>query len=155
MAFVLSSPAFRDGQAIPLRHTCEGEDLSPPLEWSGAPPGSQSFVLIIEDPDAPSGIFRHWGLFNVAATRDRLPEGVGTARDQGAGDQGVNDFGARHYNGPCPPKGHGRHHYHFRLAALNTARLEMPAKAKVADIWEAAKPHIIAQADLVGTFERR
>jgi Raf kinase inhibitor-like YbhB/YbcL family protein len=157
MAFKLESPAFADQQAIPAKYTGDGEDLSPPLEWSDPPRGTKSFILIVEDPDAPSGIFRHWGLYNITARRKGLPEGIGAGAKMEDLGMGVNDFGKPHYNGPAPPKGHGTHHYHFKLAALDVETLtqapQAPA-ARVADIWKAAQRHVIGQAELVGTYAR-
>jgi hypothetical protein len=154
MGFVLSSPAFADGQTIPAKYTCDGENVSPPLQWSGAPAATQSFVLIVEDPDAPSGVFRHWAVYNIPPERTELPEGIGQSAPAGPLPQGVNDFGHSRYDGPCPPPGHGTHHYHFRLAALDVPRLVLPPSAKVAEIWRAATPHILATAELVGTYAR-
>lgn len=154
MAFVLSSPAFTQGQVIPKKYTCDGENVSPPLQWSGAPAGTRSFVLIVEDPDAPSGVFRHWAVYNLPPERTALPEGAGADAPPGGLSQGVNDFGHARYDGPCPPPGHGTHHYHFRLAALDTPRLALRPNARVAEIWRAAEPHILAEAELVGTYAR-
>jgi Raf kinase inhibitor-like YbhB/YbcL family protein len=151
MAFVLSSPAFGAGQAIPVKYTCDGENVSPPLQWSGPPAGTQSYVLIVEDPDAPSGMFRHWAVYNLASDRTGFPENAGRSERL---NEGINDFGHARYDGPCPPPGHGTHHYHFHLAALDTPRLTLSPKAKVAEIWRAAQPHALAQADLVGTYRR-
>jgi len=146
MAFSLKSPAFRSGQAIPRKYTGDGEDVSPPLTWSDVPAGAKSLVLIVEDPDAPSGTFRHWGLYDLSGTH--LPEGVS------GGATVTNDFGERGYRGPAPPQGHGLHHYHFRLLALNVDRLAVPAHAKVADLRKAAKGHILGEAELIGTYSR-
>ena len=154
MAFVLKSPAFANGQAIPAQYTCDGENVSPPLQWSGAPAGTQSFVLLVEDPDAPSGVFRHWAVYNIPPERTALPEGPGQDARAVQLSQGINDFGHARYDGPCPPRGHGTHHYHFRLAALDTPRLALPPKATVAEIWRAAEPHILAEAELVRTYAR-
>jgi Raf kinase inhibitor-like YbhB/YbcL family protein len=154
MAFLLKSLAFTDGQAIPAKYTCDGENVSPPLQWPGAPAGTQSFILIVEDPNAPSGVFRHWAVYDIPADRTALPEGAGQGTRVVQLSQGVNDFGHAGYDGPCPPSGHGTHHYHFRLAALDTPRLVLPPKAKVAEIWRAAEPHILAEAELVGTYAR-
>jgi hypothetical protein len=154
MAFTLSSPAFSNGQAIPAKYTCDGENLSPPLRWSGAPNETRGFVLIVEDPDAPSGMFRHWAVYDLPADVTALPEGIGSPGSAETLDQGVNDFGHANYDGPCPPRGHGTHHYHFRLAALDTSRLVVSPGAKVADIWRAGEPHILAQTELVGTYAR-
>jgi Raf kinase inhibitor-like YbhB/YbcL family protein len=152
MAFVLRSPAFAEGQAIPKKYTCDGDNISPPLEWSGAPAGTQSFVLVIEDPDAPSGVFRHWAVYNIPPQQTSLPEGVSEGARTGELSQGVNDYGHHRYDGPCPPPGHGTHHYHFRMAALDTPRLNVSPNAKVAEIWRAAQPHSLAIAELVGTY---
>jgi Raf kinase inhibitor-like YbhB/YbcL family protein len=157
MAFELKSPAFADQQAIPAKYTGDGEDLSPPLEWSDPPRGTKSYILIVEDPDAPAGTFRHWGVYNIMAKRTRLPEGVGVGAKMEDLGIGVNDFDKARYNGPAPPKGHGAHHYHFKLAALDVERLTQPpqaAAARVADIWKAAQGHIIGEAALVGTYGR-
>jgi hypothetical protein len=153
MAFSLTSPASSNDLAIPAKYTCDGENLSPPLQWSGAPNETRGFVLIVEDPDAPSGMFRHWAVYDLPANVTALPEGIGGRGSGETLNQGVNDFGHTNYDGPCPPRDHGPHHYHFRLAALDTPRLVSPG-AKVADIWRAAEPHILAQTELVGTYAR-
>jgi Raf kinase inhibitor-like YbhB/YbcL family protein len=139
MAFVLSSPDFSDGQMIPAKYTCDGENLSPPLQWSGALAATRSFVLIIEDPDAPSGVFRHWPVYNLPPEVAALPEGIGGQASAEELHQGVNDFGHAGYDGPCPPRGHGTHHYHFRLAALDTSNLTVSPAAKVADVWRSRR----------------
>ncbi len=154
MPFELKSPAFSNEQRIPVKYTGDGENLSPPLEWSDPPPGTKSFALVVEDPDAPSGIFRHWGLYNIMAERRTLPEGVGHSLKMEDLGMGVNDFGEPRYGGPAPPKGHGTHHYHFKLAALDVEALTKKPKAKVEDIWNMAQKHIIDQAELVGTYAR-
>ncbi len=154
MAFELRSQAFGQDQPIPRKYTLDGENLSPPLQWSGAPSGTKSFALVVEDPDAPAGTFRHWGLYNIMADRNLLPEGVGHGAKAETYGVGVNDFGHSRYDGPRPPKGHGVHHYHFRLAALDVETLTPSPKARVADIWQAARRHMLAEAELVGTYER-
>ena len=128
--------------------------LSPPLQWSGAPNETRGFVLIVEDPDAPSGMFRHWAVYDLPGNVTALPEGIGSQGSAETLNQGVNDFGHAYYDRPCPPRGHGTHHYHFRLAALDTFRLVVSPGAKVAEIWRAAEPHILAQTELVGTYAR-
>ena len=153
MPLTITSPAFKHGEVIPTRHTRDGDNLSPPLEWRDAPPETKSFVLIVEDPDAPSGTFRHWALYNIPAGITGLQEGVSGQGPSGAGE-GVNGFRNTRYDGPQPPKGHGPHHYHFRLAALDAERLDMPASAKAEDIWAKAQPHIIAEAEMIGVYER-
>jgi len=153
MPLTITSPAFKHGEVIPTQHTRDGDNLSPPLEWRDAPPETKSFVLIVEDPDAPSGTFRHWAMYNIPAGETGLPEGASAQGLRGAGE-GVNGFRNARYEGPQPPKGHGPHHYHFRLAALDAQRLDMPASAKAEDIWAKAQPHIIAEAEMVGVYER-
>lgn len=145
----LTSDAFRSGQPIPAQYTCEGGNQKPLLHWGEPPAGTKSFALVIDDPDAPGGTFRHWGVFNVPASARALggKETVGT--------EVVNDFGKPGYGGPCPPRGHGPHHYHFRLFALDVPQLEVPAGAKVADIEQAAEKHALAEGELIGTYERK
>ncbi|EIM30159.1 YbhB/YbcL family Raf kinase inhibitor-like protein [Microvirga lotononidis] len=153
MSLTITSPAFRDGEVIPIRHTRDGENLSPPLAWRDAPPETRSYVLIVEDPDAPSGTFRHWVLYNIPAGETGLPEGTSAQVLRGAGEC-VNGFGKTRYDGPQPPKGHGPHHYHFRLAALDAPRLDIPASTRAEDVWAKVQPHIIAEAEVVGVYER-
>src|SRR5690606_24666805 len=111
MAFAMNSPAFADGDEIPRKYTRDGDNVPPPLEWRGAPAGTRSYALIVEDPDAPTGTFRHWGIYNIVAGRNRLPEGAGAGTESLG--HGINDFGHARYDGPEPPEGHGVHHYHF------------------------------------------
>src|SRR3954471_19638378 len=119
MSLSISSPAFAENQHIPIQYSRDAGNLSPPVEWQGAPRGTRSFALIVEDPDAPRGTFRHWAAYDIPGDTRRLAEGVGS-RDQGAAMQmGTNDFGNTQYDGPQPPPGHGLHHYHFRLFALD------------------------------------
>lgn len=153
MSFSLESPAFHNGGTIPRKYARRGDNLSPPLVWQGAPAGTKSFALIIEDPDAPSGTFRHWAVYDIPGDRTQLPEGAGNGASKLK--QGVNDFGDASYDGPQPPAGHGVHHYHFRLAALDVETLPIAVGEDVARIWAKARPHILAEADLVGTFETR
>lgn len=153
MAFVLESPAFRNGEQIPRKYARDGENVSPPLVWQGAPPQTKSFALIVEDPDAPSGSFHHWAALDIPPELSQLREGV-EGRAEGL-KQGVNDFGDARYDGPQPPRGHGVHHYHFRLMALNVERLGAPEKASVREIWAKARPHALEEAELIGTFERK
>lgn len=150
MTFHLESNAFGPGQIIPRKHIRDGDNLSPPLKWSGAPRETKSYLLIVEDPDAPGGTFHHWGLFDIDRSCDHLDE----AAARGAG-QGVNDFGNVHYDGPQPPKGHGTHHYHFKLAALDIASLGLGDGSNITRIWDRARHHIIDQAELVGVYEAR
>ena len=145
----LTSEAFKDGQPIPAQYTCDGAEQTPLLHWGEPPPATKSFALVIDDPDAPSGTFRHWGVFDIPASTRSVGGG------QRIGNEVANDFGKPGYGGPCPPKGHGPHHYHFKLFALNVDRLDIGSGAKVADVENAAAKHAIAQGELVGTYERR
>ncbi|MDE2471554.1 MAG: YbhB/YbcL family Raf kinase inhibitor-like protein [Bradyrhizobium sp.] len=154
MTFSLTSPAFRNGDQIPAKYTGDGENVSPPLAWSDAPAGTKSFALVVEDPDAPSGTFHHWGLYNIMGERSILPEAVGHGAKTEKLGKGVNDFGEPRYGGPAPPKGHGTHHYHFKLAALDVEELSRVPKMSIDDIWKAAEKHMLAQAELVGTYSR-
>jgi Raf kinase inhibitor-like YbhB/YbcL family protein len=147
--FALTSEAFTDGQTIPTQFTCDGADESPPLAWGDPPDGTRSFALIVDDPDAPSGTFRHWGIFDIPATARSFAAGQG-----GAFPQAVNDFGKPHYGGPCPPKGHGVHRYRFKLLALAVDRLDVGASPKVAEVEAKAEQHVLARAELTGTYER-
>jgi Raf kinase inhibitor-like YbhB/YbcL family protein len=153
MSLTLSSPAFSDGGPIPKKYSREGENLMPPLQWTGAPEGVKSYALIVEDPDAPSGLFRHAAIYNVPPERNELAQSADTDVNSGL-RFGRNDFGGEAYDGPEPPVGHGTHHYHFRLAALDVPKLDVPAGASAEDVWKEARPHMIEEADLVGTYER-
>lgn len=149
----LQSSAFKDGQAIPRRFTCEGDNISPPLSWSEPPPGTQSLALVCYDPDAPHGTFHHWAVFDLPADLRKLNENYSTAGIAGA-REAVSDFGKPGYGGPCPPKGHGVHHYHFELFALKVAKLDLPAGASVADVRKAAAGRALARDELIGTYQR-
>jgi len=154
MALKLSSPAFAHNGAIPIDNTCDGKDLSPPLSWSGRPVGTQSFVLIVDDPDAPDPAapkmtWVHWLLYNLPADLGQLPEGPGDL--PGGTMEGLNDWKRTGYGGPCPPK--GRHRYFFKLYALDCrlSDLHRPTKAK---LEAAMSGHILAEATLIGTYQR-
>jgi Raf kinase inhibitor-like YbhB/YbcL family protein len=152
-AMKLTSPAFGDGQPIPGKHTCDGADVSPPLNWSEAPPGTRSFALICDDPDAPVGTWVHWVIYNLAPTTAELPEMVApTEQLPGGAKQGLNDFRRVGYGGPCPPPGRP-HRYFFKLYALDTA-LALRSRATKADLVRAMDGHILAEAQLMGTFRR-
>lgn len=154
MAFELKSTAISWREPIPQRYTGDGANVSPPLEWSDPPPETRSLALIVEDPDAPGGMFRHWGLYNIEAGERRLPEGAGDARRDKRLPATVNDFGEKGYGGPRPPRGHGPHHYHFKLVALDVDKLDLGPSAHVNDIWKAARGHIVGQTELVATYAR-
>jgi Raf kinase inhibitor-like YbhB/YbcL family protein len=145
----LTSDAFQEAAPIPAQYTCEGADQTPTLHWSEAPAATRSFALVLDDPDAPSGTFRHWGVFDIPASTRSIGGG------QRIGTEVMNDFGKLGYGGPCPPKGHGPHHYHFKLFALDTEKLDLPTSAKVADVENAARKHAIAEGEIVGTYERK
>jgi len=145
----MNSNAFKNGQPIPADYTCDGADKIPVLRWGAPPPETKSFALVIDDPDAPSGTFRHWGVYDIPASARAIGGG------QRVGTEVSNDFGKAGYGGPCPPKGHGPHHYHFKLFALNVDRLDVGSAAKAADVEMAAQRHAIAQGELVGIYERR
>lgn len=146
--FPLSSGDLADGQPVPVAFTCDGTDRSPAFNWDDPPEGTKSFALVVDDPDAPNGLFRHWGSYDIPATTRSISSG------QALGKQAINDFGNSGYGGPCPPKGHGPHHYHFKLYALDTDTLDLPADPKVADVEKAAKAHALAVGELVATYER-
>ncbi len=154
MAFDLTSSAFKAGQSIPIQFTCDGQQVSPPLVWSGAPPQTATFALIAHDPDAPRGTFTHWVLFNIPGDVDHLDEQVPPVPvlDNGA-VQGRNDFGGVGYGAPCPPMG-APHRYRFTLYALDT-RLPLPDGASRQQVPDAMRGHILALAQLVGTYQRR
>jgi Raf kinase inhibitor-like YbhB/YbcL family protein len=149
----LHSPASAPGARIPRRHTCHGEYLSPPVSWSGAPQAA-SLVLLCEDPDAPSGTFHHWALYDLPAETTDLAEGQPAKARVGAIRQAVKDFGRPGYGGPCPPRGHGTHHYHVRLLALDVPSLGLADTARCRDVARAARLHVLAEATLAGTCAR-
>jgi Raf kinase inhibitor-like YbhB/YbcL family protein len=145
----LTSTAFQEGQPIPVQYTCDGADQSPPLAWSEPAPGTKSFALIVDDPDAPSGLFRHWGAYDIGPATRAIAAG------QSVGKQAINDGGQPGYKGPCPPKGNGPHHYHFKLYALDVGTLDVPADSKIEDVESAAQRHAIGRGELIGTYERK
>jgi Raf kinase inhibitor-like YbhB/YbcL family protein len=149
---LLRSSSFADGQRIPTRHTCDGEDKSPPLEWSDVPKGTRSFVVLCDDPDAPRGTWHHWTAFDIPAGRTGLPEGIRPS--QSGMKQGTNDFGQSGYRGPCPPRGHGPHRYRFRILALSVGRLAVPNSPSFTDVEREAGKYLIAEASLTGIYER-
>ncbi len=150
MPFSLQSPAFQEGADIPRQYTCEGADVSPALSWSEAPPKTQSFALIVNDPDAPVGTWVHWVAWNIPASARQLPENA--AKSASAGTQGTNDFKKTGYGGPCPPPGKP-HRYFFKLYALDSM-LDLKPGATKKDVEQAMKGHILAQAQLMGKYQR-
>ena len=150
----LRSPAFIDRQVIPTRYTCDGADLSPPLEWANPPEGVQSFAVLCEDPDAPTGLWRHWAAYDIPADRRSLAQGAAGQAAALGFRQGVNDFHQAGYGGPCPPPEHGVHRYHFRLLALSVAKLPLGANRSCREVEAAARRHVLADATLTGVYER-
>ncbi len=150
MAIEVSSPAFEPGGPIPRKHTGEGQDVSPALNWSGLPEGTREIALICDDPDAPRPEpWVHWVVYKIPADRTGLSEGgaQGTL-------EGRNDFGWTGYGGPMPPKGHGVHHYHFKVYALDID-LEAAAGLTKDQLLEAMEGHVLEAGELIGTYERR
>src|SRR5438093_3031834 len=154
MAFELESSAFKAGETIPRKHTCDGQDLSPPLAWTDPPPGTKSLALVCDDPDAPGGTWVHWVLYGVPASATSLPEGVppALARDDGS-RQGTNDFRRAGYGGPCPPRG-APHRYFFKLYALDIVPALAPGASKPA-LLKAIEGHTLGQAELMGRYARQ
>lgn len=156
MTFTIDSPAFAHHGAIPKRYTCEGADTSPPLHWSGAPPATLSFALIVDDPDAPDPkapqiTWVHWVLYNIPANTNALADGAAKKGLPAGMQQGLNDWKRTDYGGPCPPI--GRHRYFHKLYALESMLpdLEHPTKAK---LLNAMKGHVLGEAQLVGTYQK-
>jgi len=154
MTFRLSSPEFAADARIPKRFTCEGDDVSPPLQWQEAPPETRSFALLCDDPDAPAGTWHHWALFDMPPDVTRLAAAYPTDPRVGDTRQALNDFQRSGYGGPCPPRGHGTHHYRFRLLALSVAKLDLPKTARCPDVEAAARSHVVSETVLTGTYSR-
>lgn len=159
MALTLESKVFRDGGEIPSKYTCEGEDISPPLEWHGVPEKARSLVLIVDDPDAPDPkspkmTWVHWVLYNIPASASGLPEGATSADLPAGAEEGLNDWKRSGYGGPCPPV--GRHRYFHKLYALDTVLrgLNNSTRPTKAQLESAMKGHIIAQSVLIGTYQK-
>lgn len=151
-ALALTSPAFVAGEAIPTTYTCDGEDISPPLQWDAPPAGTQSFVLIMDDPDAPAGTWVHWVLFNIPAEARGLDGGIPSEPALADGARhGNNSWRRPGYGGPCPPS--GTHRYYFRLYAVDMS-LDLAPGATKADVLAAIEGHILAQGELIGTYSR-
>jgi len=151
--FAIHTAAFTHGSEIPARYTCSGADISPALIWDGAPQGTQSFALITDDPDAPSGTFTHWVMYDVPAQSKGLAQDVPKHERLDDGTlQGRNSFDHIGYSGPCPPPGKP-HRYYFKLYALD-AKISLPPGAARQQVEAAIKGHVLAQAELMGTFKR-
>ncbi len=157
MPLVLTSPAFTDQGSIPAPYTCQGKDVSPPLRWSGVPDGTKSLALIVDDPDAPDPAapkrtYVHWVLYDLPPSATGLEEAVAKAALPGGTREGTNDWGRTGYGGPCPPI--GRHRYFHKLYALDTVLGHLGA-ARKAEVEAAMKGHVLAQAQLVGTYQKK
>jgi hypothetical protein len=149
----VTSTAFRDGGPIPRNHTCDGEDVSPPLAWSGVPAGAKSLALICDDPDAPMGTWVHWVLYDLPPDCTSLPEGVPRKEKlKNGARQGRNDFRKIGYNGPCPPG--GTHRYFFKICALDAVLNLVPGLTK-AELLKAMEGHLLAEGRLMGTYKRK
>lgn len=152
MTFQLVSEAFKEGEPIPVRYTCDGDDVSPALAWGDAPQGTQSLALIMDDPDAPVGTWDHWVLFNLPPAQTELGEAVTPDSERSDGSRhGSNSWGRLGYGGPCPPS--GTHRYFFRLYALDVV-LELEAGATKEQFLAAAESHILQQTELMGVYAR-
>ena len=156
-AFSLTSSAFAAGQSIPSVHTCEGDDVSPPLAWTAPPPGTRSLALIVDDPDAPDPaaprmVFAHWVLYGLPPVSGALAQGVPASALPAGTRQGTNDFRRTGYGGPCPPI--GRHRYFFKLFALDVVLPDLGAATK-AELERAMQGHVLATAELIGTYQKR
>jgi hypothetical protein len=147
----LTSPKFKANQPLPKKYTCDGEGINPPLNIIRTPPKTKSLALLVEDPDAPNGIFTHWILWQIRYELAQIEEG---AIPTGA-KEGQNDFGKIGYGAPCPPTGHGPHRYMFKLYALDTDDLSIPISPNREDFLQAVETHVIEQAKLIGTYERQ
>lgn len=148
----LESTEFKAGETLPKSATCDGEGKSPVLHWAAPTSGdaAKSFALIVDDPDAPSGTFTHWVLFNIPGGTSVLQHGVGDI-----GVAGRNDFNKNGYGAPCPPQGHGTHRYFFRLYALDVDKLGPGVGATRTKVEDAMRGHIVGRAELIGTYERK
>jgi Raf kinase inhibitor-like YbhB/YbcL family protein len=152
MSLTLEVASFPHEGQIPKKFTCEGENLSPAIHWAGVPSSTRSLALILDDPDAPAGVWTHWLLWDIPARVSSLPEGY---HPRSPVHTGTNDFGKPGYGGPCPPKGHGPHRYFLRLYALGVEALDVSDRARRAELERALRPHILATVEYFGTFERK
>ena len=143
----ITSSAFQEGGNIPSKFSCDGADTSPPLQIADVPSRAKSLVLIVDDPDAPSGLFTHWTAWNISPQTSTIAEG-----SPSKGVQGTNDFGKSGYGGPCPPS--GTHRYYFKIFALDR-ELDLPSGAKRGQLDAAMKGHVIAQGELMGRYSRK
>jgi len=151
MDIKLASTAFKDGELIPRKHTCDGQDISPQLAWDSVPAGTKSLALVCDDPDAPRGTWVHWVIFNLPSELRELHEDIPKQRElKNGARQGVNDFGEIGYGGPCPP---ALHRYYFKLYALDAPLSLVPGASK-AQLLSAVEGHVLAQGQLIGRYKR-
>jgi Raf kinase inhibitor-like YbhB/YbcL family protein len=155
--FEIHSPAFAQGEAIPRKYTCEGDDISPSLAWSGAPAETTSFAVLVDDPDAPDPaapkrVWVHWIRYNIGADVDALAEGAGNAAPQDGARDAVTDARGTGWHGPCPPR--GRHRYFFHLYALDTILPDLGARATRHEVERAMEGHVVGEAEWIGTYEK-
>lgn len=151
---VVTSSAFNDGQRIPDRYTCVSENVSPDIAWSNVPDKAKTIAIICDDPDAPAGTWVHWVIFNIPANTQKLPEALPADQNLAHGScQGINSFGKTGFGGACPPKGHGRHHYFFKVYALDI-KLDLDADATKQDLETAMIGHVLATGELMGIYSR-
>ncbi|MFW5965927.1 MAG: YbhB/YbcL family Raf kinase inhibitor-like protein, partial [Persicimonas sp.] len=153
-AMELRSEAFDAQSTIPTKYTCDGEDVSPPLFWSKGPEDTKSYLVLCEDPDAPTGTFHHWGIYNIPADETSLMENIPPRTEDGNLKQAENDFNNIGWGGPCPPRGHRAHRYHFKVWALKVANLEFDHTPSIPELKEMARPHLADRAELVALYER-
>jgi len=153
MDIKITSSAFEDGGMIPPKYTCDGDDVSPPLQWDAVPEGTKSIALISDDPDAPMGTWVHWVLFGLPPDTRQLPENVPPDETLPSGaKQGTSDFGRIGYGGPCPPS--GTHRYFFKIYSLDT-EIDLPPGATKRQLLQTIEGHILAQGQLIGKYKRR
>ncbi|MFQ6673156.1 MAG: YbhB/YbcL family Raf kinase inhibitor-like protein [Fidelibacterota bacterium] len=157
--FALSSHTFKEAEVIPSKYTCEGEDVSPPLAWTGSPAGTKSFALTCLDPDAPPGTWVHWVLYDLPGDSSQLEEDVPKNETLEDGTKqglswGVSSFSRVGYHGPCPPPGHGFHRYYFTLYALDVEAVQLSPKATHDELESAMEGHILAKASVMGRYKR-
>lgn len=150
----LSCEAFVDGGRMPPEFTCDGEGRSPPLQWTDAPSATQSFVLLVDDLDAPSGVFHHWACYDIPAHHTELMEGAGRPEPFEDFRHGVNDFGDLGYGWLCPPHGDGFHRYRFSLLALDCPELSIRTHPSSLEVEREARRHLLAEATLIGLYRR-
>jgi Raf kinase inhibitor-like YbhB/YbcL family protein len=153
MEIKITSPAFEDNGLIPPRYTCDGADISPPLQWDALPEGTKSIAIICDDPDAPMGTWVHWVLFNLPAETKELVENIPPDRTLPDGaSQGISDFGRIGYGGPAPPS--GTHRYFFKIYALDT-QIDLTSGANKRQLLNAMQGHILGRGQLIGKYKRQ